>query len=243
MRKVELSLKEKQKYDVIKKLVETNGNKERARIKLGLKSIRQINRLIAGYKEYGKEFFVHGNRGKKPKHALTDEFKDEIEALRIIYNNEGEPLTYATLKDLENKLKTENNKFNPHLLWNTYSIIKPNAVKKFSTLEEKQAITNIIQLVRFAYHQINMLDTLSSTAIQYFNLWCGQIHRNISEQQANLIKQVVAYIVSNGTCTINDIKEWDISYAAQLIRSFGNFETADESIKSLSQFLIYRKSS
>ena len=172
-----------------------------------------------------------------------EEHKDEIEALRIIYNNEGEPLTYATLKELENKLKTENNKFNPHLLWNTYSIIKPDAVKKFSTLEEKQAITNIIQLVRFAYHQINTLETLSSSAIQYFNLWCGQIHRNITEQQANLIKQVVAYIVSNGTCTINDIKDWDISYAAQLIRSFGNFEIANQSIKSLSKFLIYRKSS
>lgn len=81
MKKVELSLKEKEKYKIIKKLVETNGNKERARIKLGLKSIRQINRLIAGYKEYGKEFFVHGNRGRRPKHALTDEFKDVIETL------------------------------------------------------------------------------------------------------------------------------------------------------------------
>lgn len=59
MRKVELSLKEKQKYEIIKKLVETNGNKERARIKLGLKSIRQINRLIVGYNQFGKEFFVH----------------------------------------------------------------------------------------------------------------------------------------------------------------------------------------
>ena len=48
---------------------------------MGLKSIRQINRLIAGYKEYGKEFFIHGNRGRKPKHSLTDEFKDEIETL------------------------------------------------------------------------------------------------------------------------------------------------------------------
>ena len=83
MRKVELSLKEKQKYEIIKKLVETNGNKERARIKLGLKSIRQVNRLIAGYKGFGKAFFVHGNRGRKPKHALTDEFKDEIETLYI----------------------------------------------------------------------------------------------------------------------------------------------------------------
>jgi hypothetical protein len=81
MRKVVLTLKEKQKYDVIKKLVETNGNKERARIKLGLKSIRQINRLIAGYKEYGKAFFIHGNRGRKPKHAISIELKDTIETL------------------------------------------------------------------------------------------------------------------------------------------------------------------
>ena len=81
MRKLELTLKENQKYQIIKKLVETNGNKERARIKLGFKSIRQINRLIAGYKEYGKEFFIHGNRGRKPKHALSEEFKDEIETL------------------------------------------------------------------------------------------------------------------------------------------------------------------
>ena len=81
MRKVVLTLKEQEKYTVIKKLVETNGNKERARIKLGLKSIRQINRLIVGYKEYGKEFFIHGNRGRKPKHAISAELKDTIETL------------------------------------------------------------------------------------------------------------------------------------------------------------------
>lgn len=92
MRKVELSLKEKQKYEIIKKLVETNGNKERARIKLGLKSIRQINRLIAGYNQYGKEFFVHGNRGRKPKHALTNDFKDEIE---ILYTSKYFDCTYT----------------------------------------------------------------------------------------------------------------------------------------------------
>ena len=56
MRKVELSLKENQKYQIIKKLVETNGNKERARIKLGLKSIRQINRLMLVTKNMVKNF-------------------------------------------------------------------------------------------------------------------------------------------------------------------------------------------
>lgn len=92
MRKVELSLKEKQKYEIIKKLVETNGNKERARIKLGLKSIRQINRLIVGYNQFGKGFFVHGNRGRKPSHALTNDFKDEIE---ILYTSKYYDCTYT----------------------------------------------------------------------------------------------------------------------------------------------------
>ena len=92
MRKVELSLKENYKYKIIKKLVETNGNKERARIKLGLKSIRQINRLIAGYKQYGKDFFVHGNRGRKPKHALSSELKDEIE---LLYTSKYFDCTYT----------------------------------------------------------------------------------------------------------------------------------------------------
>ena len=53
MRKVELRMKELDKYKVIKELVDHNGNKNRAKQKLGL-SIRQINRLIKIYKEKGK---------------------------------------------------------------------------------------------------------------------------------------------------------------------------------------------
>ena len=181
------------------------------------------------------------NETTKAFEEYVNEHKDEIEALRIIYNNQGEPLTYAMLKDLENKLKFENNKFNPHLLWNTYALIRPDAVVKFSTQEEKDAITNIIQLVRFAYHQITTLNSLHASANQYFNLWCGQMQRSITEAQAALIKQIVSYIASNGSCTIKDIREWDKPYAAQLIHSFGSLDQANESIQSLSQFLIYRK--
>ena len=54
----------------------------------GLKSIRQINRLIAGYKEYGKEFFIHGNRGRKSKHAISIELKDTIEGFKAIVNGD-----------------------------------------------------------------------------------------------------------------------------------------------------------
>ena len=145
------------------------------------------------------------------------------------------------LCDLQNKLKHENSKFNSTLLWNTYALINPNAVVKFTTTEEKEAITNIIQLVRFAYQQISTLDTLSASATQYFNLWCGQKHRNITDAQKELLRQIVVYIVTNGSCSIADIRENDKTYAAQLIRSFGNRDKTDESLSSLSQFLIYRK--
>ena len=56
MRKVELRMKELNKYEVIKELVDHNGNKLRAKEKLWL-SIRQINRLIKIYKEKGKSRF------------------------------------------------------------------------------------------------------------------------------------------------------------------------------------------
>lgn len=49
MRKVELTVKENLKYLTIKKLVETNGNKIRASIKLGC-TVSHIYRMIAGYK-------------------------------------------------------------------------------------------------------------------------------------------------------------------------------------------------
>lgn len=91
MRKVVLTLKENKKYLAIKKLVETGGNKKRVAIELGL-TIRQIDRLIVGYKKYGKEFFVHGNRGRKPATALTLELKDKIEDL---YNTKYFDCTYT----------------------------------------------------------------------------------------------------------------------------------------------------
>lgn len=82
MKKVELRMKEEIKYLTIKKLVETHGNKKRASIKLNC-SIRTIDRMIAGYKAKGKEFFIHGNRGRIPAHALSEEQKTEIEQLYL----------------------------------------------------------------------------------------------------------------------------------------------------------------
>ena len=67
-------MNEQKKYEVIKHLVDENGNKARAAIALGI-SRRQVNRLVKTYKEKGKAAFIHGNRGRKPATAIPEDTK------------------------------------------------------------------------------------------------------------------------------------------------------------------------
>lgn len=82
MRKVELRMNEQNKYETIKKLVETNGNKKRAALKLDC-TVRTINRLIIKYKEQGKKGFMHGNRGRLPASAVPLDIRNKIVSLYI----------------------------------------------------------------------------------------------------------------------------------------------------------------
>lgn len=166
---------------------------------------------------------------------------DEIEALRIIYNNEGEPITYSMLKELEHKLKMANNHLAPKQIWNSYAVLSPSKVKRSTTKEESDALTNIIQLVRFAFRQIERLDSVVTTSKQYFNLWLGQNQREITDKQREVISRIVDYIASNGACTVRDIREDDATHAAQMIRAFGNMQKADEALHSLYTFVVLRK--
>lgn len=207
--------------------------------------------IAAGFVETllpGEDTIIYKGFSLEEARNTTDAFEDfckehsdEIEALSIIYNNEGRPITYSMLKDLENKLKMANNHFTPKQLWNSYAIVNPEAVKRSTTKEEMEALTNIIQLVRFAFHQIERLDSIVSTSKQYFNLWLGQNQREITDKQREIISRIVDYIASNGACTVRDIREDNTTYAAQIIRAYGNMQKADEALRSLYTFVVLRK--
>jgi hypothetical protein len=68
---------EQQKYDIIKKLVDSKGNKKAAALKLNC-TPRHINRMINGYNTEGKSYFVHGNRGRKPAHTISADIKTTV---------------------------------------------------------------------------------------------------------------------------------------------------------------------
>lgn len=78
IKKVLLTTNEQIKYKTIKHLADhPDANKDRAALTLNC-TRRHINRMLAGYKKYGKEFFVHGNRGRKPATTIPAQSKQVI---------------------------------------------------------------------------------------------------------------------------------------------------------------------
>ena len=137
MRKAELRMNEKEKYDVIKELVDHNGNKNRAAMKLGL-SKRQINRLIIKYKENGKYAFIHGNRSKKPVNALDKSISEDIITL---YKNKYYDFNFNHFKDFLKK--DEDIDVSYDFIYKTLSkegILSPKARKKTKREYAKQKL-------------------------------------------------------------------------------------------------------
>ena len=137
MRKVELRMNEKEKYDVIKELVDHNGNKNRAAMKLGI-SKKQINRLIIKYKENGKYAFIHGNRSKKPVNALDKSISEDIITL---YKNKYYDFNFNHFKEFLKK--DENIDVSYDFIYKNLSkegILSPKARKKTKKEFAKQKL-------------------------------------------------------------------------------------------------------
>ena len=137
MRKVELRMNEKEKYKIIKELVDHNGNKNRASKKLGL-SRRQIDRLIIIYKEKGKAGFVHGNRTKKPVNALDKSISEDI---ILLYKNKYQDWNFNHFNEFLKK--DENIDVSYDFIYKTLTkegILSPKARKKTKREFAKQKL-------------------------------------------------------------------------------------------------------
>lgn len=137
MRKVELRMNELKKYEVIKELVDHNGNKNRASEKLGI-SRRQVDRLIIKYKEKGKSSFVHGNRGHIPPKAIDKSISEDI---ILLYKNKYQDWNFNHFKEF--LAKDENIKVSYDFIYKTLTkagILSPKARKKTKRAHAKQKL-------------------------------------------------------------------------------------------------------
>ena len=175
MKEVKLRMKENMKYEVIKELVDHNGNKKRAAEKLNL-SLRQINRLILVYKEKGKSGFVHGNRSRKPVKTLDLSFSNNI---ILLYTNKYQDFNFCHFKDyLEEK---ENIYVSYSFIYNTLTkngIYSPRIRKATNTIvggyfdkqETLKGYYNVLHQILINYGIPFSFTTDNRTVFNYMSL-------------------------------------------------------------------------
>jgi len=91
-----MTKKELVRVHVIKSLIEDKMTSRDAAEVLSL-SERQIKRLKAGVKKDGEVFVIHKNRGRKPKHTIPGEIREEIVSLA---RNKYKGVNYTHLAEL-----------------------------------------------------------------------------------------------------------------------------------------------
>lgn len=91
-----MTKKELVRVHVIKSLIEDKMTSREAAEVLNL-SERQIKRLKAGVKKDGEVFVIHKNRGRKPKHTIPGEIREEIVSL---VRNKYKEVNYTHLAEL-----------------------------------------------------------------------------------------------------------------------------------------------
>jgi transposase len=77
---VTLNRKEQQKVMVLNRLERGELGGKEAAVLVGV-SLRQVRRLLADYRKEGVAALAHGNRGRRPAHALAPEQRKQIVAL------------------------------------------------------------------------------------------------------------------------------------------------------------------
>lgn len=101
MRKVDLTMNEQRKYEIIKDVVQKRTSVLRASVLIDC-SIRNIYKLRNLYLQKGKEGFIHGNTNRKPSTTLPDDLVNEIITL---YTNKYYDCNFQHFKEL---LENEN---------------------------------------------------------------------------------------------------------------------------------------
>ena len=163
---------------------------------------------------------------------------DKIEALRIIYNSEDTVITHSMLVELQDKLLSENRLFKPYTIWSNYKLLDMNGnVEELDKKQNMNALTHLIQLVRFAYKKSSNLRSLLKGYSQRFTLYCGQNQRSLTLDQQEIMRQIADYIINDGYIDAVELNAVDTDLWRKAITSFGASALTSEMIK-LSKFIL-----
>lgn len=164
--------------------------------------------------------------------------KDSIEALRIIYNSEDTVITHTMLSELRDRLLSESRQYGVYQIWKNYKVLDTDgSVDDLDVKTNVNALTNLIQIVRYAYKKNSVLTSLINGYAQRFSLYCGQQQRRLTDDQVEIMKQIAEFVINDGAITVKELNEIDTDLWRQGITAFGPVLLADE-MQALSKLLL-----
>lgn len=188
--------------------------------------------LYAGFsKESAKTYIENFEK-------YLEDNKDSIEALRIIYNSEDTLITHEMLMELQDRLLAESRQYGAYQIWKNYKLLDEQGdVEALDGKANVNALTNLIQIVRYAYKKNQKLTSLINGYAQRFSLYCGRAQRVLTEDQKDIMQQIAEYIINDGAITVMELNETDTELWKRAVKSFGGATLASE-IQTLSKFIL-----
>ena len=188
--------------------------------------------LYAGFsKETAKKYIENFEK-------YLEDHKDDIEALRIIYNSEDKVITHDMLMELRDRLLSESRQYGVYQIWKNYKLLDEQSdVEVLDGKANVNALTNLIQIVRYAYKKSQKLTSLINGYASRFSLYCGQNQRILTEEQKDIMQQIAEYIINDGAITVMELNETDTELWKKAVKSFGGKTLASE-IQTLSKFIL-----
>lgn len=193
----------------------------------------------------GKDEVIYAGFSKESARSYIENFekylyenKDSIEALRIIYNFEDIVITNSMLTELRDRLLTENRQYGVYQIWKNYKLIDEEGnVEELDIKTNVKALTNLIQIVRYAYGKNQKLTSLITGYGQRFALYCGQNQRVLTEVQEDIMRRVAEYVIEAGAISVGELNEIDTDLWRKAVINFDGPQLKEE-LLILSKFLL-----
>ena len=142
------------------------------------------------------------------------------------------------LSELQDKLISENRLFTPYSIWCNYKLLDTNGdVEDLDVKQNINALTHLIQLVRYAYKKAGNLKSLFKGYTQRFILYCGQVQRPLTPDQQEIMKAIADYIINEGSINVMELNSIDTDLWRKAVKSFGVSALTAE-ITDLSKFIL-----
>lgn len=139
---------------------------------------------------------------------FIEQYKDEIEALGIIYEQKykNKAITYEMIKQLYDKMCNPPHNFSVTKLWNCYYIKDSSKVHK----SEVQQLADIISIVRYELGQISELTSFKSRVNLSFKEWIFKRNSTqgyiFSQEQTKWLQLIRDHIISSVCCEESDLE-------------------------------------